>query len=121
MRVQDTVTFPLSSAALQKRVTAGLCHYSYTRGNLLFIQVANDSAPMLCSIAQGKMHPSCLVLLCNTGSQDALCHCKYTFEDLLFTQVCSEECVLPKSVLQSIGAESLHTCMSSKCSKVYLQ
>jgi len=32
-----------------------VCHCGYTYGDLLFIQVCNDPAPMLCSTVQGKM------------------------------------------------------------------
>ncbi len=40
---------PLSSAALQNRLTACLCHCNYTQGDLLFTQVCRDATPMHCS------------------------------------------------------------------------
>ena len=38
--------FPLLSAALQNRLTAGLCQCNDTYGPLMFIQISTDSAPM---------------------------------------------------------------------------
>jgi len=51
---QGKVAPLLFSAALQTSLTAGLCHCSYTYGNLLFIQVCSDAAPMHCSSDQAK-------------------------------------------------------------------
>ena len=59
---------PLSSAALQNRLTACLCLCSYTYADLLFIQVCSEPPSMHCSTGFGK---NCPVLLCNTGSQHA--------------------------------------------------
>ena len=46
---------PLSSSALQNRLSAGLCHCSCTYGDLLFIQVCSDATPKHCSTGQGKI------------------------------------------------------------------
>ncbi len=49
------MSLPLSSAALQNRLTAGLCHCVYTYEDLLFTQVCSDPPGMHCSTAQGRM------------------------------------------------------------------
>ena len=47
---------PLCSVLLCKTGSQqAVCHCSYTYGDLLFIQVCSDPAPMLCSTVQGKM------------------------------------------------------------------
>ena len=59
---------PLLSAAVQNRLTAGLCHCKYTYGYLLSIQVVqwpNSSARTRC-FWQSAIAP-CSVLLCKTG------------------------------------------------------
>ena len=80
-------------------------HCTHTYGDLLFIQVSSDPAPMHCSRAQGKTQLHCLVLLCKTCSQQAMCHCIHTYGDLLLTQVCSDPapmiCSKDKGKMQS--------------------
>jgi len=66
----------------------GLCHCSYTCGDLIIIQVCSDSAPMLCSTAKGKMH--CSVLLCKTGSQQACVTGITSVKGLLSIKECSQ-------------------------------
>ncbi len=61
----------LSSAALQNRLTACMCHCKYTYEGLLLTQVGSDPTPMHCSTGLGKCIPHCPVLLCKTGSQHA--------------------------------------------------
>ena len=46
----------LFSAVLQNRITACLCHCTYTYGDLLFIQVCSEPAPMHSISVQGKMY-----------------------------------------------------------------
>ena len=62
---------PLSSAALQNRLTACLCHCNHTYEYLLLTQVCTDPPPMHCSTDYDKCIPHCPVLLCKTGSQHA--------------------------------------------------
>ncbi len=40
---------PLSSAAVQKRLPAGLFQYKYTCEDLLFIQLCSDPTPVHCN------------------------------------------------------------------------
>ena len=46
---------PLLSAAVQNRLTAGLCHCKYTYGQLLFRQVCSSPTAVQCHPAFGKM------------------------------------------------------------------
>ena len=77
------------SAALQVRLTAGMCQCKHTYGDVLFKQLSSDTAgicqfedscegllfkqlcsdptPVHCSTGLGKMHPQCSVLLCKAG------------------------------------------------------
>ncbi len=66
----DSAITPLEICS-SHRLTPGLCHSKYTFGDLLFIQVGNDSTPMHCSTGLGKCIPHCSVVLCKTGSQQA--------------------------------------------------
>ena len=81
---------PLLGAAVQNRLTAGLCHCNYTYGYLLFRQVCSGSTAV-----QGH---TLLLAKCNCPLLGAavqnrltagLCHCNYTYGYLLFRQVCS--------------------------------
>jgi len=75
--------FPLCSAALQNRLTAGLGHCNHTQGDLLFIQLCSDPIAMHCSTGQGEMPYT----LCSAALQNrlkaGLGHCNYTQGDLL--------------------------------------
>ena len=80
---------PLLSAAVQNRLTAGLCHCKYTYGYLL-----SDR----CAVAQQQCKATLLLAKCNCPLLSAavqnrltagLCHCKYTYGYLLSIQVCS--------------------------------
>ena len=62
---------PLFTAALQNRLTACLCHWNHTCGDLLFIQGCSDAAPKHCSTGRAEKTPHCSVLLCKTGPQHA--------------------------------------------------
>ena len=62
---------PLFTAALQNRLTACLCHWNHTCGDLLFIQGCSDAAPKHCSTGRAEKTPHCSVLLCKTGPQQA--------------------------------------------------
>ena len=62
---------PLFSAALQNRLTAGLCHCNYTYGDLLFIQVCSEPAQCTAALIWAKCILHYSVLLCKTGSQQA--------------------------------------------------
>ena len=67
-----------------------VCHCKYTCGDLLFVQVCSDPAPMHCSSVQGKMHPTLFSAALQNRLTAGLCQCKYTCGDLLFIQVCSD-------------------------------
>ncbi len=56
---------PLLCAAVQNRLTAGLCRCNYTYEDLLFIQMSSDPTPMHCNTVQGKMQSALLSKLCN--------------------------------------------------------
>ena len=88
--VQGEMQYPLFSAALQNRLTAGFCHCNYTYGDLLFIPVCSDPAQMQCNSVQGKMQsPLFSAALQNRLTAD-LCRCDCTYGQLLFIQVCSD-------------------------------
>ena len=81
---------PLLGAAVQNRLTAGLCDCNYTYGDWLFRQV--------CSGPTAVQGHTLLLAKCNWPLLSAavqktlaagLCHCKYTYGDWLFRQVCS--------------------------------
>ena len=82
--------FPLSTAALQNRLTTGLCHCNYTYEDLLLMQVCSDPPPMHCSTCLGKMHSTLSSAALQNRLTTGLCHCNYTYEDLLLIQVCSD-------------------------------
>jgi len=63
-------------AALQNRLTAGLCHCDCAYQDLLFIQVCSDHSPRHCSTVQSKMHPPLLSAALQTRLTAGLCHCK---------------------------------------------
>ena len=69
----------LLSAAVQNRLTAGLCCCKYTYGDLLFIQVCSGPTPVECHTAFGKMHSSLLSAAVQNRQKAGLCHCKYTY------------------------------------------
>ncbi len=81
----DKIQFPLLSAALQHRLTAGLYQCKHICANLLRIQVC--SYPPHCNVALvlAKCSPRCSVVLCRTG----LYQCKHTYASLLWKQVCT--------------------------------
>ncbi len=58
----------LLSVALQNGLTAGLCHGSYTCGDLLLIQVCNEAAEMHCITGLSKSHS----LLCSGALENRL-------------------------------------------------
>ena len=86
----DKMHSPKLSAALQNRLKAALCHWNYTYGNLLFIQVCSGSAPMHCKTGFGKMQSPQLSAALQQRLTVALCLCNYTYEDLLLIQVCND-------------------------------
>ena len=67
-----------------------VCHCKYTCGDLLFVQVCSDPAPMHCSSVQGKRHFPLLSGAVQIRFTAGLSQCKYTCGDLLFIQVCSD-------------------------------
>ena len=81
---------PLSSVALQNRLTACLCHCIYTYKDLLFIQLCRDATPRHCSTGLGKMHSPLSSAALQHRLTACLCHCNHTYEDLLFIHVCSD-------------------------------
>jgi len=80
----------LLSAAVQIRLTAGLCRCIYTYGDLLLIQVCSDPAPVHCNIVFGKMLFPLLSAAVQIRLTAGLCQCKFNYKDLLFIQLCSE-------------------------------
>ncbi len=84
-----------------------LCHFNYTYGDLLFIQVCSEPTEMHCSTGLGKVHSP----LCSAAVQNwltaALRHCKHTCGDLLFIQVCSDAKPKPCSSGQGRSASLL--------------
>ena len=80
--------FSLFSAALQNKLTAGLCKCNYTCGDLLSIQVCSEPTEMQCSTGLGKMHFSLFSAAPQNKLTAGLCHWNYTYGDLLFIQVC---------------------------------
>ena len=111
----------LSSAALQNRLTTGLCHCNYTYEDLLLMQVCSDPPPMHCSTCLGKMHFPLSTAALQNRLTTGLCHCNYTYEDLLLMQVCSDpppmHCItcLGKmhSTLSSCSAKQAHSMLVS--------
>ena len=97
---------PLYSDALQKNLTAGLCHCNYTCGHLLFIQERSDPKEMHCSSDQGKMQSPLFSDALQKNLTAGLCHCNYTYGHLLFIQECSDptemHCSTDKGKMQSI-------------------
>jgi len=80
---------PLFKAALQNRLTPGLCHCNYTYGDLLFIQVCSEPTELHCSTGLGKMHRPLFSGALQNRLTAGLCHCKYIYGGLLLIQVCS--------------------------------
>ena len=74
---------PLSSAALQNRLTACLCLCSYTYADLLFIQVCSEPPSMHCSTGFGKLHSPLSSAALQNRLTACLCLCSYTYADLL--------------------------------------
>ena len=87
---QGKVHLPLFSAALQNRLTAGLCHCNHTYGDLLSIQVCSEPTPMHFSTGQGKVHFPLLSAALQNRLTAGLFHCNSTYGHLLFIQMCSE-------------------------------
>ncbi len=87
---QGKIHSPLFSAALQIRLTAGVCHWKYTNEDLLFVQVSIDPTPMHCNTAFCKMHAPLFSAAVQNRLTAGLCDCKYTYEGLLFMQVCTD-------------------------------
>ena len=77
---QGGMHFPLFSAALPKRLTAGLCQGNYTYHDLRFIQKCSEPTELHCSTVLGKVH----FPLLSTGLQNrltaGLCHRIYKME-----------------------------------------
>ena len=71
---------------------------SYTYGDLVFIHVCSDPAPMHCSCVQGKMQSSLFTAALQT--QQAPFPCSYTYGHLVFTQVCSDSTPMHCSSVQ---------------------
>ena len=70
---------PVSRALLQHRLTACLCHCSYTYEDLLLINLCIDTTAMLCSTGFGKMHLPVSRALLQHRLTACLCHCSYRF------------------------------------------
>ncbi len=78
----------LSSAPLQKELTACLCHCIHTYADLLFIQVCSAATLMHCSTDKGTMPCPLLSAALQNGLTACLCHCNCTYGNLLFIHVC---------------------------------
>ncbi len=75
---QGKIYSPLFTAALQNRLTAGLCHCKYTHRYLLFIQVFSEPTEMHCSTSQDEIHLPLFVASVQNRLTAGLCHRKYT-------------------------------------------
>ncbi len=87
---QGKIASLLSSAALQNRLLAGLCHCNYIYGDLLLIQMCSDPTPMHCRFGQGITASLLFSSALSTSLTAALCHFNKTYGDLGFIQVCSD-------------------------------
>ena len=78
---------PLLTAAVQNRLTAGLCCCKHTFGDLLLTQECSGPTPVTLLLAKY----SCPLLSAAVQNRliAGLCCCKYIYGDLLFPQVCS--------------------------------
>ncbi len=94
--------------------TAALCHYSYTYGDLLFIQVCSDATPMHCNTGHGRTAGLLFSAALQNRLTAALCHCSYTYEDLLFIQVCSDAAPMHCSTGQGRTASLLFSAALQK-------
>jgi len=106
--VDDLQCLACCSMLLCKNMfTAALCHYSYTYGDLLFIQVCSDATPMHCSTGHGRTAGLLFSAALQNRLTARLCHCSYTYGDLLFIQVCSDATPMHCSTGQGRTAFSL--------------
>ena len=96
--------FPLFSAALQNRLTAGLCHCNHTYVDLRFIQVWIEPTDIHCSTGQGKMHFPLFSAALQNRLTAGLCHCNHTYGELLFIQVWTE----PTDIHSSTGLGKMY-------------
>ncbi len=67
-----------------------VCHCSHSYGDLLFMQVCSEPAPMHCSSVQGNMQSPLFSAALQNSVTPCMSHCSHTYGDLLFMQVCSE-------------------------------
>ena len=77
-----------------------VCHCSYTCGDLLFIQVCSDPAPMQCSTVQGKMHSPLFCAALQNRLTTGSVSLQFTYGHLLFIQVCSDPAPMHCSTVQ---------------------
>ena len=76
----------LCKTGLQQAV----CHCSYTYGDLLFIHMCSDPAPMHCNKVQGNMQSPLFSAALQNRLTAGLGHCNHTCGELLFIQMCSD-------------------------------
>ncbi|DBB03040.1 TPA: hypothetical protein ACH3X1_000018 [Trebouxia sp. C0004] len=74
---------PLLSAAVQSRLTAGLCHCNHTYEDLLIIQVCSDPPPMHGSSFQCKMQSPIFSAVLQDRLTAGLCSWDHTYGRLL--------------------------------------
>ena len=113
---QGRTAFSLFCAALQNRLTAALCHCSYTYGHLLFIQLCTDAAPKHCSTGQGRTAFSLFCAALQTGSQQP---CATAITPM---EICSSyNCALMQhqSTAALVKAEQLSHCSVLLCKQAH--
>ena len=75
---------------MQNRLPAGLYQCKYTCGDLLFIQLCNDPAPVHCNTSWQTAVTTVQCCCMQNRLPAGLCQCKYTCGDLLFIQLCND-------------------------------
>jgi len=117
--------FPLFSAALQKRLTAGLCLCNHTYGDLLSIQVCSDPTEVQCIPGMSKMQFPLFSAALHKRPTAGLCLCNHTYGELLSTQVCSDAtemlCIPGMSKMQSSLTEQWCSAKQAESRLVSLQ
>ena len=82
---------PHCSVLLCKRGSQqAVCQCNYTYGDVHFIQVCSDPAPVHCNTVSGKIQSPMFNAAVQNRFTAGVCQCNYTYGDLLSIQVCSE-------------------------------
>ena len=81
---------PHVQCSCAKQVHSRLFQCNYTCGDVLFIQVCSDTAPVHCNTVSGTMQSPMFSAALQDRLTAGLCQCNYTYGNLLSIQVCSE-------------------------------